>query len=138
MSQVNEGRSLPDLVGGLAGDFSTLVRKEVQLAKAEASEKLDVVLAGAIALLTGGVLALGALGVLLSAIVSIIAAVLINQGMDPTMATALAAGIVTIVAGLIGWMFISRGLKTLKASNLNLERTTHSLGRDAEAVKERL
>ena len=32
---------LADLLGGLASDISGLFRKEIQLAKAEASEKLD-------------------------------------------------------------------------------------------------
>jgi hypothetical protein len=35
-------------------------------------------------------------------------------------------------------MSISRGLDALKANNLNMNRTTASLGRDANIVKERL
>ncbi len=58
--------------------------------------------------------------------------------MDPTLASALSAVIVTLVVGICGWIAINRGTAALKASNLNLNRTTASLGRDAEAVKERL
>jgi len=138
MSQVNESRPLAELIGGLASDISNLFRKEIQLAKAEASEKLSQTMGGVISLVIGAVLALGALGVLLSAIVSLLASFFVNQGMDPAMSNAIAAGIVTIVVGIIAWVFVNRGLSALKASNLNLNRTTASLSRDADIVKERL
>jgi hypothetical protein len=138
MSQVNEGRPLAELLGGLVSDISGLFRKEIQLAKAETSEKVSEMVGGVVSLLIGGVLALGALGVLLSALVTLLAAFFVAQGLDPTLSNALGAGIVTIVVGIIGWIFINRGLATLRTSNLNLKRTTASLGRDADIVKERL
>jgi len=138
MSQVHESRPLSELLGGLVGDLSNLFRKEVQLAKTEASEKMSEVMGAASALAIGGILILGALGVLLSAIVSILAAWMVNAGIDPTLATAFSAFIVTIVVGIIGWVFVSKGLNALKASNLNMNRTASSLGRDAGIVKERL
>lgn len=138
MSQANGERPLGELITGLVGDISGLFRKEIQLAKAEASEKVSETMTAAVSVLIGGVLALGALGVLLSGIVTLIAAFFINQGWDPTMSTAIAAGIVTVVVGIIAWIFISKGLNAFKAQNLNLKRTTTSLGRDADIVKERL
>lgn len=138
MSQAQEGRPLAELLSGLVGDLSNLFRKEIQLAKTEASEKVSEVTSAAGSIAIGGVLLLGALGVLLSAIVSILAALFVNMGMDPTMANAIAAFVVTIVVGLIGWMTLSKGLNALKASNLNMNRTAASLGRDADVVKERL
>ncbi|MBB4052747.1 hypothetical protein GGR20_002395 [Devosia subaequoris] len=138
MSQTNEDRTLSELLNGLVGDISGLFRKEIQLAKAETSEKVGQMMGGVVSLVIGGVLALGALGVLLSGAVTVIAAILVAQGMGATISTAIAAGIVTVVVGVIGWVFISKGLNALKASNLNLNRTTTSLGRDADVVKERL
>lgn len=133
-----ENRPIADLLGGLVTDLSTLFRKEVQLAKVEASEKLSDVIGAAGAVAIGGVLALGALGVLLAAVVSLLASLLVNMGIDPTLANALSAIVVTLVVGLIAWSFIGRGLHALKASNLNMNRTAASLGRDADIVKERL
>ena len=133
-----ENRPIADLLGGLVTDLSTLFRKEVQLAKVEASEKLSDVIGAAGAVAIGGVLALGALGVLLAAVVSLLASLLVNVGIDPTLANALSAVVVTLVVGLIAWSFIGRGLHALKASNLNMNRTAASLGRDADIVKERL
>ena len=138
MSGTNESRPLADLLGGLAGDISTLFRKEVQLAKAEASEKVTETMAGVSSIAIGGVLALGALGVFLSAIVSLLAAFLVGQGFDPTMANAVSAFVVTAVVGIAGWISISKGLHALKGGNLNMNRTAASLGRDANIVKERL
>ena len=138
MAKTDEGRPLAELLGGLAGDISTLFRKEIQLAKAEASEKFSETLAGVVSLLIGAVLALGALGVLLTAIVSVLAAFFVNQDMDPTLANALAAGIVGVVVGIIAWFFASKGLNALKARNLNMNLTASSLSRDADIVKERL
>jgi VIT1/CCC1 family predicted Fe2+/Mn2+ transporter len=138
MSQVNEGRPLSELLSGLVGDISGLFRKEIQLAKAETSEKVGEMMGGVVSLLIGGVLALGALGVLLSALVTLIASFFVNQGWEATIANSVAAGIVTIVVGVLGWVFISKGINTFKTSNLMLNRTTTSLGRDADIVKERL
>ena len=138
MSGANESRPLAELLGGLASDISTLFRKEVQLAKTEASEKLSETMAGAASIAIGGVLLLGALGIFLAAIVSLLAAFLVNQGMDPTVANAISAFIVTIIVGIAGWVTISKGLNALKANNLNMNRTAASLGRDANIVKERL
>lgn len=138
MSGTNESRPLAELLGGLANDISTLFRKEVQLAKTEASEKLSETMAGATSIAIGGVLVLGALGVLLAAIVALLAAFLVNQGMDPTFANAISAFVVTAVVGIAGWVSISKGLNALKSNNLNMNRTAASLGRDANIVKERL
>jgi len=138
MSQVHENRPLSELIGGLVGDISGLFRKEIQLAKAEASEKVSEAMTGVVSLLIGGVLLLGALGVFLSALVTLIASFFTAGGMDPILASSLAAGIVTVIVGIVGWTFVSKGLGSLKTSNLNLNRTTTSLGRDANIVKERL
>ena len=58
--------------------------------------------------------------------------------MDPTLANAIAAFVITAIVGIAGWVSISKGLNDLKARNLNMNRTTASLGRDANVVKERL
>lgn len=138
MSGPNESRPIAELIGGLVSDISSLFRKEVQLAKVEASEKVSETMGAVSSIAIGGVLALGALGVFLAAVVSLLAAFMVNQGMDPTLANALAAVAVTLVVGIAGWMSISKGLSALKASNLNMNRTAASLGRDADIVKERL
>lgn len=138
MPAETESRPLAELLGGLVSDISTLFRKEVQLAKTEVSENVSQTMGAVASIAIGGVLALGALGVFLSAVVSILAALLVNMGMDPAVANAVSAFVVAAVVGIAGWMSISRGLNALKANNLNMNRTAASLGRDADIVKERL
>jgi hypothetical protein len=131
-------RSIGDLVGGLAGDVSGLFQKEIELAKTEASEKLNSVVGGLELLIAGAVIGIGAIGVLFAAIVTGIAALFVTAGMGHTVANSLAAFIVFIVAGIIAWALIARGRATMSASNLKLDRTAASLSRDAAAVKEKL
>ena len=127
---------LADLLSGLAGDISGLFRKEIQLAKAEASEKLDEAMKASRNLAIGAVLAIGATGVFLAALVTGVAALLINMGMAETPAGFVAGLIVAAVIGGIAWAMISRGLSEMKANKLNMQRTTSSIRMGAETVKE--
>lgn len=136
MAESDAPRSLTDLIGGLAGDISGLFRKEIQLAKAEASEKVDELLVASKGLAIGGLLAVGAIGLLLSAIVIGVAALLVGMGLDPAMANFVASLGVGIVVAIFAWSMISASIAALKASRLDLNRTSHSLARDAEVVKE--
>lgn len=138
MSSANEARPLTELLGGLAGDISGLFRKEIQLAKAEANEKVAQTMVGLELIVAGGLLALGALGVLLAALVTALAAMFAARGMGAIGANSLAAAIVGVIVAAIAWFLISRGTKALKSNTMTLDRTAHSLGRDADVVKERL
>jgi hypothetical protein len=138
MATIGDSRPLPELIGGLANDISTLFRKEIELVKTEASEKLSQTTNALVLLGGGAVLGLGALGVILAAIVAALASFFVERGMGAAAANSLSAAIVGIVVGIVAWMLISRGLNGLKASNLKLDRTAHSLQRDASVVKERL
>jgi len=138
MSTMGEQRSLPDLLRDLSADVTMLFRKEVQLAKTEAGEKARQMLSGAELVLAGGVLALGALGVLLAAAVSILGALFVNMGMAQLTAGWLAALIVGGVVGTLAWVLIARGLRQMQAQELALERTARSLARDAAVIKERV
>lgn len=138
MADPNNNPPLSELIGGLVSDVSGLLRKEIDLAKTEASEKISSALSGVEVMVVGLALAIGALGVLLSALVSGLALILVHNGMTPIGANALAALIVGVVSGLIAWLFVSKGIAALRASNLKLDRTATSLRRDADVVKEKI
>jgi len=129
-------RPITDLLGGLVSDISGLFRKEIQLAKAEAGEKLDEVIDSSRNLAIGGVLAIGAVGVFLTALVTGLGALLIAMGMSEFVSAFIAALVVAIVVGIIAWMFIQKGVAELRGSNLNMKRTTRSVVQDAQVVKE--
>ncbi len=137
---INHGdnRPLSELVTGLFTDMSSLFRKEIDLAKTEAAEKFDRTVSGLEILAVGLVFAICALGVLLSAVVTSVAAFLVAQGLTEPNASALSSIIVGVATALLAWAMISRGLASLRASKLRLDRTTTSLRRDADLIKERM
>jgi len=135
MSKSTEGAPLSELVSGLIADVTGLIRKEIDLAKTEASEKVSKALSGIEVLVIGLVLAIGAVGVLLSAVVGGVEALLVGQGMSESSAHAIAALIVALVIGVIAWALMSRGIGALSGSNMALDRTATSLRRDVDAVK---
>lgn len=137
MANSTEERSLPELVTGLVGDISGLFRKEINLAKTEASEKMAHALVGVEAFAAGVILAICAVGVLLAALVNGLAAFLVARGMAEHNADALSSVVVGVVVALIAWGLISRGLNALKGEKLKLERTSASLQQDAKIVKDR-
>jgi hypothetical protein len=115
-----------------------LLRKEIDLAKTEASEKLSQVLGGVETLLVGLVLAISAVGVLLSALVKGLATFLVAQGLTESGATSLASVIVGVVIALIAWALMTRGLNALRGSHLKLDRTASSVRRDVDVVKDKI
>lgn len=127
---------LGGLVSGLVSDLAGLFRSEIRLAKAEVSEKLDAALGASRNLAIGAVLAIGAIGVFLAALVAGGTALLVHLGMGASVANFISALVVTIVVGGIAWAMINRGIAEFRANKLNMERTTQSLQMDAAAVKE--
>ena len=138
MSASDTGRPITDLLGGLVSDISGLFRKEIQLAKAEASEKIEEAASAGRNLAIGAVLAIGAIGVFLAALVAGLTALLVNMGMGEQPANFIAALVVPAVVGGVAWAMISRGIADLKANKLNMQRTAHSIRMDADAVRESL
>jgi hypothetical protein len=139
MANTSDNRPLSELVTGLVGDISGLFRKEINLAKAEASEKMSRAMGGVEMLLAGLIFAIGAVGVLLAALVSGLSAFLVAvMGFAEHNAEALSAVVVGVVVAFIAWGMISKGMGILKDhNNLNLDRTATSLRRDAQVLKER-
>lgn len=127
----DNNRSVPDLLGDLVNQTSTLVRKEIQLARAEMGEKMSTAGSAAIGIGAGAVLFLGALVILLQAAV---AALVEYGGLSATAASLIVAAVVM----LVGYLLLRGGLNKLKASSLTPDRTVTQLSRDAQVVKEQV
>ncbi|QFI68977.1 phage holin family protein [Sinorhizobium alkalisoli] len=138
MVNQRDDRPLTELLTGLVSDISGLFRKEIDLAKAEASENLNRAVGSIETLLIGLVFAIGAIGVLLAAVVKGLAAFLVAQGMTEPNADALSAAVVGAVVALLAWAMVSRGLSTLRDGSFKFDRTAASLRRDVDVVKERV
>jgi len=123
-----EDRSIKNLLSDLSGNLTTLFRKEIQLARAETSEKMTQVAVALGSIAGGAILALAALIVLLQAVV-----IGLTEAGIPAGWSALIVGVV--VAG-IAYFLIHKGTNDLKAGNLAPQRTVDSVKRDAQAVKE--
>jgi hypothetical protein len=131
LSQPRDERTLSQLFSDLTSESTALVRKEVELAKAEVSEKVNQVTTAGVALAAGGAILFAGLIILLLAAVFGLALLL-----EPTSPPALSALIVAIVTMIIGGIALMIGRNRLKAGNLAPTRTTDSLRRDRDLVKE--
>lgn len=129
MSENVRNRPVTELFGDLARQLSSLFRTEIQLARAEMSERLGAA-GGAVAMLAAGaVMALAALIVLLFALVA-----WLSEAFD--LSPALAALLVGVVVALVAYGLVRVGMSRLKAQNLAPQRTVEQLSRDAAMAKE--
>jgi Flp pilus assembly protein TadB len=122
-------RSIGELFGELSQDMALLVRQEAQLAKTEMQQKVSKATTDLVAVATGGFVALlGALALTAAIILLLIHPI----GITPW----LAALIVAVVFGVIGWVLLQRGLKELKRTDPTPRRTVDTLKDDIEWAKE--
>lgn len=121
-------RSLGEIVGSITGEFSTLVRQEIALAKAEATQ--DAKTAGkGVGMLAGAGVAGHLFLIALSALVVIALGGQIGYGWS--------ALIVTVVWAVVAAVLATRGKKELTKIPPPLEKTQQSLKEDAQWLKNR-
>ena len=122
-----DSRSLGDIVSDVASDLTTLVRKELDLAKTEA--KQEAARAGKGAGLLAGAGVAGHLVILFLSIA-------LMWLLDNWMPVELAAVIVAVLWGIVAAVLASAGRKALKTANPQLPETQRSLKEDAEWAKQ--
>jgi hypothetical protein len=124
-------KSLPALLGDLSRETVDLMRREIALARAEASEKIGHAKAAATSMGGGAILAMAGVVVLLQAAVVALAMVL-----PPDQAPWLAPLVVGIVALLVGWAMLKGGSAKLDGEHLKPERTLNSLRKDGALIQQ--
>lgn len=124
MTQIN---TMLETVRGLFDDSTLLVRQEIELAKAEAGEKVEQAKAGISEVAAGAILALVALFILAQALVAAL------SNLIPPSLAALAVG---LLLALVAWICLSRGEKNLRPENLAPKRTARSVQRNVQQVRE--
>jgi len=115
-----------ELIGQLGSDLAELVRKEVELARAEVAEKLNSAGKAVVDIAAGGLLLVAALLVLLQALV-----LALSKLIDPIWA-ALLVGV--IVAG-VGYLLVRGGMKAMSLKALKPDRSARQLQKDAQLMK---
>jgi hypothetical protein len=125
-----QDRSAPALMGDLVTHVTELVRKEMQLLRAELNEKTTQVFVALGSIVAGVVIAITALNVLAAALV----AALTNAGIP----AAWSAVIVGVVLAVVAFLVARGGISALQASSLAPDRTARAAMRDAEMLKEKV
>lgn len=121
-------KSTGSLLGDALAHVSSLVRNEVDLARAEVNENLKSA-AVAIGMIVGAVvMTLTALNVLSAALVAALTEAGIPGGWS--------ALIVGVAFAIIAYVLLQKGTNDLKLSSLAPTRTAKNVKRDAQAVKE--
>ena len=123
-------KTIPDLFTEMVEHLSTLFRKEIQLAKAEAGEKVQQATNAIIYLVIGGVLALAALIVLLFAA----AAFLAETGLSQEVSLLIVGGVFAIIGLIALW----KGMNDLKTTNLKPKRTLDQVSADVRTAREQI
>ncbi|HUR44485.1 MAG TPA: phage holin family protein [Candidatus Saccharimonadales bacterium] len=126
---------------GLLKDFKTeivvLIKQEIDLAKAEMSEKISYFGKNAVMLAIGGFVAYAGLIVLLIGLGAIIGYAFEKAGLSTTMAHFLGWTIMGLIVVGTGAMFIMKALKSFKKETLVPEKTIetlrHAKGEDVTA-----
>lgn len=121
-------KSTSTLLSEALSHISSLVRKEVDLARSEVNENIKRA-GGAIASIVGAVVViLTALNVLTAAIVAALTSAGIPAGWS-----ALIVGVILVI---IAYVMAKKGIDDLKLNSLAPTRSAQSIKRDADAVKE--
>jgi len=126
MHEASSDASIGELLKRLSEETATLVRQEMQLARAELVEKGKQAGKGAGLLGASTLLALGAFGALTAMLIALIALAL------PVWASAL---IVAIVYGIAAALAAANGKKKIEAAIPPVPQTTETLKEDARWVK---
>lgn len=119
-----DNRSLGELFAELSHETSTLIRKEIELARTELTAKARVTGGYAATVAAGGALAHAGLLVILAAIVIGLA----QLGVTPW----LSATIVGLATIGIGYMLVNKGLSALRGTTVVPQHTVQSLKEDAK------
>jgi hypothetical protein len=122
-------RSVGELFGQLSQDLALLVRQEAELAKTEVQAKMSRLTTDLVSLATGGIVALiGALALATAVVLLLV---------DPIgLAPWLAALLVGVVLGAIGYVMLQKGLRDLKGIDPTPRRTVESLKEDIQLARE--
>ena len=128
MPEREDGRGLGDLLSDLGSQVSTLVRKEIDLARIEITSGIGRASRGAAMAGIGGALLYAGLLVLLAAAVI----GLVQSGMEPW----LAALVVAVAAMAIGGFIASMGVRQVQTTNVAPTQTAESVRDTVEFVKE--
>src|SRR5947209_11824333 len=119
--------SLFGLIGHFRDEVKTLIKQEVELAKAELSEKISRFGQHAMLVAIGGVAAFAGLIILLASLSSLLAFAFEKAGLARSLAFFIGAFVIGGGAALVGLGFVFKALKAFSQESLAPEKTLHTL-----------
>jgi len=129
MPELRQERSIGELFGQLSQDMTLLVRQEIQLARAEMSDKITRLTTNLISIGAGGFVAyIGGL--------ALTAALILAVRDLANISLAWSALIVGAVLAVVGYVMLQRGMKELKAAELAPRRTVENIKDDVQSIKD--
>ncbi len=127
MMQEGNDRSIGELITRLSRETVTLVRKEIQLAKAEMSQKASRAGKNVGFLVIGGVVAYTGLLALVAAVILVLGLVIPYW---------LSAAIVGLVIAAVGAILVVKGANTLRQEDPTPQETVETLQEDKEWLRD--
>ncbi|MEJ7847548.1 MAG: phage holin family protein [Pyrinomonadaceae bacterium] len=124
-----EERSIGELFTELAGETSTLVRQEIDLARVELSQKASDIGKNVAWLSVGGVVGLVGILAVTTALI-----LLLSKVMEPWLAAVLVGGAYLIAAGVM----VMSALKAIKETDLAPRQTVETLKEDTQWLKNQI
>ena len=121
--------SVVGLVRNLADDTKKLLRQEIELAKAEVTEKISFFGRNTAVLAAGGFIAYAGFIVLLMGLGWLVAWALQKAGMEPVLAGFIGLAGVGLLIAAVGAIFLMKGLKAFSTESLSPQRTIHTIQR---------
>ena len=128
MPELRQERGIGELFGQLSEDMTLLVRQEVQLARAELSEKLSRLTTNLVSVIAGGFVAyVGAL--------ALVAALILALNDLASISPWVSALIVGAVLAIAGYAMLRRGVSELKRVDLAPRRTVENIKDDVQSIR---
>ncbi|MFL5401616.1 MAG: phage holin family protein [Gemmatimonadales bacterium] len=129
MPELRQERSIGELFGQLSQDMTLLVRQEIQLARAEMTDKISRLTANLVSVVAGGFVAyVGAL--------ALVAALILGLQDLANISPWVSALIVGAVLAIAGYAMLRKGLGELKQVDLAPRRTVENIRDDVQSIKD--
>lgn len=137
-SAEGDGRSLAELARELRDESIALIRDEVKLAKTEISEKAARVARNGAYMTAGAMVGHAALVVLLLAASAAVYVGLVAAGFSHMLAGWLSPLIIGLIAAIVAYAMVQKGISTISHETAVPERTAESLKQDKQWLERKV
>lgn len=132
-----EQESLTSLIRDLRDESANMMRQQIELAKSETGEKIDVLGRSAASVFSAGLILYAGLLFLLTALTFGLYGLFTNAGLARTVSYWLSPLITAAVTGAVGYFMYRKAISTIKHTTVVPEKTVRSLKEDKQWITNR-